>query len=208
VQLSFPGFLADCRRNFGPPPRQFRFWDRVTYLRLPRPTWLERTDKLIAIYDRKRELYVEGEVVWGVVIQANRLLNSAGGKNHPGELVYPLSTGSAVRPNDLGEIAARLAGLKYSAPANPELGFIAHYLTDQRIRVLALPVPRSISPYVECAISTTMFFRHHLPGRILSCPLLPIVVANQPPRIAIPLPGRYWPESFTRWWNAWKGAAK
>ena len=36
----FQEMISQCAANFGAPPRRVSLWDRLTYLRVPRPDWL------------------------------------------------------------------------------------------------------------------------------------------------------------------------
>lgn len=195
--------IGDCDRRFGHTPRTFSLWDRWTYLRIDRPLWLRQSpdDKLNSLFRHANELLREGQIVWGCVIQANTLLMEPGRDDHPGEMVYTLADPSRVSPSELHEVAARIAKLKGTAPDRADLAEIAHYLTDQSIRVLGLEVPRSISPSFPCRISTVMFFRKHLPNRRLTFPLLPILVNPREPYVALPLPVRYWSPELITWWT-------
>ena len=197
-----PALLAECRHNFGPPGRPLSFWDRLTYLRIPRPAWCVSSDQMTQFFRGKNRLLREGEVLWGHIIQANALIYHPGRQNVGGELVYPAATSEQVDHVQLAAIAGQLFSLKGTEPNDPELTAIARYLTDERIRVFGWKVPRSLSGGLNCAISTTFFARHHLPRRKLCCPLLPVIACPPTPQLAMPLPSRYWPRELIEWWSA------
>ncbi|MEM8944501.1 MAG: hypothetical protein AAGD11_04895 [Planctomycetota bacterium] len=195
--------LFDCMANFGNAPRKFSTWDRVTYLRVSRPAWLREfpTDKLALLFSHMSTLFREGRVVWGHIIQANALLFEEGNEDCPGEFVYSLADPNIVKPEHLQKVASSLSSLKGTKPRHPKLAPIANYLTDERIRVFGLQVPKAVSPKVMCRISTTFFVRKHLPNRRLCKPLMPLVVHTQEPYVVMPLPEKYWPEDLIAWWN-------
>jgi hypothetical protein len=195
--------LEACRSNFGEAPRQFSLWDRLTYLRVPKPLWLQqnRKDKMMIHFKHLKTTLAEGTVVWGHVIQANALMFEPGTANCPGEIVYSIHDSSRAKPHDLQEIAQALYRLKGTKPADPELAPIANYLADEYIRVFGLPVPRTISQSLRCMISSTFFVRKHLPKRRLWTPLLPVIVNRTQPHVAVPLPERYWPSDLVAWWT-------
>ena len=194
--------LDVCIHNFGPPPRRFGWRDRVTHLRVPKPAWLRasRGDKLNTLYDHLDELWRDGVVVWGHVVQANQLMFEEGRANCPGEVLFSTADHDRVDPDELGRIAHDLFALKGTKPTDPDLSPIADYLTDEMVRVFGLPVPRSVSGPLPCRISTTMFVRKHLPGRRLCGPLLPVVVHPRRPHVALPLPAQFWPVELAAWW--------
>jgi hypothetical protein len=195
--------LRKCIQNFGQPPRAVSLWDRLSYFHVPKPIWLRLNpaDKLTTHFKNLNTLYSEGIVVWGHIIQANVLMYEEGRHNCPGELVYSINDPNRVDPEYLRGVAQELFRLKGTEPSNPELQTIANYLTDEMIRVFGLPVPSSISQSNRCAISTTYFFRKHLPKRRLCKRLLPVVVNRQKPHTATVLPERYWPLELVEWWS-------
>ena len=158
-------------------------------------------DKLTTLFDHLPQVFTEGTVVWGHIIQANVLMFKPGADNCPGELVYSLDRKRQVQPQYLQELAANLFRLKRTSPDDAELAPIADYLTDEYIRVFGLKVPRSVSPSVPCRISTTFFVRKHLPQKRLCKSLLPIVVLTEKPHVAMPLPECYWPKKLLEWWS-------
>lgn len=194
--------LQECSRNFGNAPRQLSLWDRLIYLRIPKPAWLKnRTDDLTTIFQHLDATFSNGVVVWGHIVQANRLMFEAGKDDCPGEVVYSIEDRARIEATELQEIAHALFTLKGTSPSNTDLIPIADYLTDEMIRVFGLEVPRSVSPVFRCKISTTFFARKHLPGRRLCTPFLPLVVNTQVPHVAMPLPEKYWPKNLLNWWT-------
>lgn len=195
--------IHECIDNFGDAPRKLSFWNRLTYLYLPKPDWLERdpADLLNTIFKNARKVFSEGVVVWGHIIQVNALMFEEGIHNCPGEVVYSLEDSLGTDPNTLERIAHKLFSLKGTEPEDPELEGIARYLTDEMIRVFGLAVPHCISPDIRCQISTVFFVRKHLPMRRVCASLLPLIVLPRHPFVAIPLPERYWPEELIDWWS-------
>ena len=193
--------LDKCVANFGAAPRKFGIWENMSYMNIPRPSWLDAGDQLKTIYDNVKALYRDGRVVWGHVIQANGMLFRDGEHDCPGELVYSLTEGPQPNPQYLKDLAHQLFKLKGTKPTDPDLAPIADYLTDEMIRVFGLPVPTSLSPSLSCHISTTMFVRKHLPMKKLVTTLLPIVVSTNQPHVAMPLPEKYWADELLSWWK-------
>ena len=195
--------LRKCRENFSEPPRSLSWWDRMWYLRISKPAWLHALpeDKLTFHFENIRKLFSEGVVVWGYIIQANGFLMQRGRWNLPGEVVYSVEDALRTTPEDLRDVSYKLGRLKGNQPSSPDLQRIAEYLTDERIRVFGLPVPASISPNLNCRISTTFFVRKHLPQRRLCSPLLPLLVHPRDPFVVTTLPQRYWPPELVEWWK-------
>ena len=199
--------LSQCLVNFGSAPRKFSLYDRWTYLRVPTPRWLfwNAEDRLTILFKHMRKLFRKGLIVWGHVIQANVLMFENGEDNLPGEVVYSLDHSKEIEPRHLRAISRKLGSLKGTKPNNHLLMPIAEYLTDELIRVFGLAVPPSISPDIQCKISTTLFVRKHLPNRRLCSLLVPLVVNPSEPNVVMTLPERFWPSEFVVRWKA--GAA-
>lgn len=194
--------LETCRRNFGEAPREFSLWERTTYLKVPRPAWLGpfSRDDLKLLIRNARNLYRDGVIVWGHVVQANELMFEDGNDNCPGEVVYSLDDSDRVPPMLLGEVASRIFQLKNTQPSDARLRHIADHLTNELTRVFGLSVPSSLSPFFRCRLSTTLFVRQHLPNRRLCAPYFPLIVNPVEPHVVLPLPERYWPESLRDFW--------
>ncbi|MCC9602282.1 hypothetical protein LOC67_17140 [Stieleria sp. JC731] len=195
--------LELCRSNFFGRASIKKVWDKFTYLRVPKPDWLgeDPSDRLSVLFDNLEMLYADGTIVWGRIIQANGLLFESGEDNCPGEVVYSLTDRADNEPECLTDIAGRLYQLKGTTPADSELLNIARYLSDEHVRVFGLPVPHSVNASLRCKISTTYFYRKHLPGGRLCTMLLPIVVSRNSPHFAMPLPQKYWPKELVAWWT-------
>lgn len=195
--------LFECEQNFGPAPRRFSFWDRVTFFRVSKPRWLRANpyDALTNHLKNLESLFASGMVTWGHIVQANSLLFESGRDNCPAELVYSIENLDRINPEYLEQVAEELFWLKGTNPSEKGLKPIAHHLTDEMTRVFGLPVPSSISPALKWKISTTFVVRKHLPGRYLCSSLLPIVLNRREPHFAVPLPVRYWPQKLIEWWQ-------
>jgi hypothetical protein len=82
--------LNQARRNFGPTPRQFG-WLRRIALRLPRPRWFRQGEAFPAleqILTQQNELWHNGEIVWGAVLQATDALFEKGIDDLPAVVLY------------------------------------------------------------------------------------------------------------------------
>lgn len=194
--------IEQCYQRFRAAPRRLPLLDRLFHLRIPRPEWLREdpTDALQVLFDNLDTTYKHGRIVWGHVIQANNLMFQDGDASCPGEVLYTLDDNEWADPQAMSAIAQQLYGLKGTTPSDTELLSIADYLADEMTRVFGLQVPATISPEYRCRISTTYFYRRHLPGGRLRAPMMPILVNPREPYVALPLPGRYWPAPLLSWW--------
>jgi hypothetical protein len=196
--------LRQAAQAFGNPPREFSFWDRLTYLRIPKPGWIKYSprDELRNLFRHRKALLADGVVVWGAIVQANSLMFKRGSSDSPADVVFSLTDAQRVDPGYLLQIARQLFALKGTKPAGPGLAAIAQHLTNERTRVFGLPVPASISPKANCQISTTLLVRKHLPRHRLAGSYFPLLVSKPEPRVVLPLPARYWPPELIEQWSA------
>ncbi|MDB5389447.1 MAG: hypothetical protein JWM11_5093 [Planctomycetaceae bacterium] len=86
--------IEECARNFGEAPRRFSLWDRLTYLRVPRPVWARQNPdhQLNSLFANVTELFEHGVVVWGQFIQANRMLFEPGKWDCPADILFSLKS--------------------------------------------------------------------------------------------------------------------
>jgi hypothetical protein len=204
-------WLAECRNSFGKAPRSF---DGATEKRLlVNPPWITKLyfrDPLAQLVQNStlRNVFRNGTVVWGYVIQANAELFEPSPSaesytfDRPGEIVFSPLGGGAVTPQELEPVASRLAGLRDAKKLNAELQSWADYLLAETTRVVGKPVPSRIASGNRYFVSTTLFRRSHLPGGVLCSPALPIVVAPQQPYFAMALPQDFWSVAMLNWWFA------
>lgn len=155
-------------------------------------------DPLRESVEMSAKLWRGGRVVWGVIVQANAGIYSPGDTDLPGAVLFD-STGRAPVP-DLIAANKRLQALKGTQPDDLSLFPIAHYLTSEVSRNVGLPVPMSISPH-GLVISTVLLCRKHLPSAVLCDGLLPILVNDQLPGIAMIFPSRWWPKPVLSIWQ-------
>ena len=203
-------WLAECRRTFGEAPRHF---DRATENRLlVNPPWITRLrfgNPLARLVQNStlRDLFRDGSVVWGYVIQANEELLEPSPRDEsytydrPGEIVFSPTDNAKITPEHLEQVAKFLSALRRTGKLDPELQSWADYLNAETTRVVGKPVPDRLNLGPPCYASTTLFRRSHLPDGMLQKPLLPIVVAPQQPFYAMALPREFWPESMLEWWS-------
>jgi hypothetical protein len=158
--------LRQAIEAFGQSPRTFSLWDRLTYLHIPKPGWMKYSprDDLRKVFKLKRALLAEGEIVWGMIVQANMKMFKPGAVNSPCDVVYSLADRDRVNPGHLQPIARKLFSLKGTQQSNPALAAIANHLTNERTRAFGLPVPPAISPAARCHMSSTLLVRKHPPG--------------------------------------------
>lgn len=195
--------LSECRENFGGTPRQFPIWDRLNYLRISKPSWLRSnpSDRLNQLVSQSSQVFQDGVLVWGQVVQANQLLFEPGKVNCPALLLYAPDSELQMDPTLLEDVAMRSYELKGTQPREKDRIELAKQLTDETARPMGLQVPRSVCSIGSLVMSCTICVRHHFPKRHLRGNIFPLVRHKNDPSLILPLPGRYWAKRLIEWWE-------
>ncbi|HQV22122.1 MAG TPA: hypothetical protein PLJ88_03435, partial [Agitococcus sp.] len=146
--------IADCIQQL---PIKYR-----PYLQI-HPDWLTEEDELYRQIKAMPSLYKKGKVVWGALIQANKLMFDINEPtaNCPGEVIFDPTGQTDV--DTLRQMAHQLFLLKNSTPTEPDQQAYAQHLKNERTRVFNMLFPQSIAP-LNLRMSTTWFWRLHLPN--------------------------------------------
>jgi hypothetical protein len=166
-------------------------------VRIIAPLWVDR-DPMRRTFFRHTDIWNGGKVVWGRIVQANKLLFGPGDDDCPADVLYDVS--GTLPFTALKEPASRLFGLRSRAPANAEEQAFADHLNDELTRVAGMAVPKSIS---ECPlrVSTVLIHRRHLPDGKLSRSYFPVVMNDMHPGAIMVLPSRWWTKAFSELWT-------
>ena len=148
-----------------------------------------------------RCLLLEGEVVWGALVQANNLLFKPGPNDHPAMTIYAADRSFSGRLEDLRAVAHRLYRLKNTTPEDRDARLLAAAITGEIERGLGWAVPPSLTGGREVLSTTFMVFRDHLPGRLLRSGWFPLLIHDDTPAVVI-VPSVYWPRELVQRWSA------
>lgn len=192
--------LEAVRSAIGDPPRVMEA-SRVAALTPGPPPWFRPDDRLVEVYRRLETLLLEGQVVWGALVQANQLLFKPGPNDHPAMTIYAADRSFDGRLEDLRAIAHRLYRLKNTTPEDRDERRLAAAITNEMERGLGWAVPKSLTGGREVLSTTFMVFRGQLPGRVLQSGWFPLLVHDDTPAVMI-VPGVYWPRELVGRWSA------
>ncbi|MFD7915683.1 hypothetical protein ACFV30_34080 [Streptomyces sp. NPDC059752] len=188
--------IAQCRASLGEAPRHFSWFDKFRYLRIPRSDWVEREDPLAEILKAQDVLLTEGQLVWGAIVQANNDLFVRGWHDLPAAVIYsPDTTVFDDSPDLLLDIARKLYRLKGTRQQDPELAAFSRMLASETDREMRLEVPRRLTGSAAVYCTDIIVARRHLPGRVLSEPVFPLLIAPEHTAMTMMLPSRFWPTS-------------
>ncbi|MEO1267257.1 MAG: hypothetical protein AAFX99_04100 [Myxococcota bacterium] len=202
ITIFLEAALRACRTRFDQAPRSFEGPDAHA-LKLVQPDWLksDSDDHLLWWFDNSERIWRTGDVVWGQIVQANGLLfDQQASGDCPAAVVYNAVPDDRVDPTLLGEVADALFKLKGTFPEEAELDPFAESLTDELARPVHMELPSLLGQGHTLAMGTTFITRSHLPIAFLKSNWLPLVLTPEPPRLALPLPARFWPQRLLDLW--------
>lgn len=199
---SLRSWLEGCRANFGTAPRRFG-WLQKRFLRQSAPSWMQKQpeDRLWQLFQDRDLLLQNGTVVWGHLIQANRLLFEPGPNDHPCAALYSFDPFFDDRPELLEELGHDFYSIKGQQMDDPELQKISDVLQNERQRPLAVPLPARATGGHTMVYAASMVHRAHLPEGVLSNGLFPVLAHPSATPTAMILPSKFWPAEMQRLWK-------
>ena len=193
--------INTCRELFGAPgDRSFGFLECFFYLRINRPTWCDKSDKLFGLFENTWNIINSGNIVWGHIVQANVLLFEKGSDDCPASVIFSPDPELSPSFEQLSAAAHSMFKLKNTTPDDERLRKIADKLTDEMERTFGVNVPSEFCSDYQLYEASTFISRKHLPNRILSKSMFPLLVSSRKPFWCIPLPSRYWPQVLNEYW--------
>lgn len=200
-QASDPG-MADALRQLRSALAQWRRTTepgRLARVAGARPVWMRPTDALSEAVDRQELLLAEGKIVWGSVVQANKLLFKRGDSDHPAMIVYSGQPELEARPAELRAIAQRIYKLKGATPSDPVERAIAAKVTDEMDRTMGWKLPMEL-PARWVLSGAVMVWRKHVPDGVLGGATFPLFVHDGTQAVMI-VPVEFWPEALLELWK-------
>lgn len=203
--LDFAKMLDATEAKLGRPPRKrglfqpdWRMWP---------PDWLTRDDEIIEIFDAESQVLKRGRVVWGVLMQANKMLFSNTGSHAkfgaPAAVLFSEDERARHDPLAIGSWTTRIFAFKEQVeaghpPEDPDERMLGETLARELDRPSRLRVPDQFTPGCEVFMTTIYVDRRHLPNRRLEAGLFPILILPELTGMALVVPHWFWPREFTR----------
>ena len=118
-------------------------------------------------------------------------------------MLYSYSQEGNANPQPLSEYASNLFAIKGEHTGDPEVQKFSDLFEDEyTVESLAIPIPPKITGGVQCQFGAIMVCRKHLPDKILSGGLFPLLVLPSETKAAMILPSEFWDPEFTaNWWS-------
>ncbi len=190
-------WLGQMRDNFLPGRRELIASD-WTYLRIDRPSWLPllSRDPLRRVLRDQRKLYRHGSIVWGALVQANLLLFEPGPEDLPAAIAFSTDEDVDASAPALAQVARKLFHAKENEVEDDDWRDIGAKLADEHRRDTQVIVPSKLTWGAPVTMSAVLVARKHLPNRVLSGSVFPLLVAPSISDWVIVLPSRFWPQEF------------
>lgn len=200
------GIIRSCRNRFGFPPRSLGVVDsnafRLTLTPEVAEQFTETGDPILRILADQTALRDRGQVVWGRLVQANRVLfDPSNPHTLPAIVIYSLDPHFDGRASLLERMARGLFAQKGSVPADPELSEFVRAITGEREQIMRRELPHKYCGGRSVYFTTCFIQPSHLPGNCLVRPTFPLLVNFQETEAVMLLPSRFWPASFASEWR-------
>lgn len=190
IDMLRSGFASVQKRLAGP---------RLAALCAAPPSWMKDSDGLMEVLRQQSLLLAQGQIVWGGLIQANKLLFTPGQDDCPALLVYSADRYFDAHPDELRAVGRQMFALKDTNPADPVLKAAALKVSDEAARDLGFRLPAVFSER-EISAATFMVFRRHIPQGVLTAGLFPILTHPSTPAVMI-VPSDFWPLDLLVMWS-------
>lgn len=194
--------LRTCREMFGARPRTVRPEDRISLSPELKQAFVETRDEMLRIVKDEDLLLARGQVFWGTLVQANKILfDPANRLTCPADVVYSTDPFFDGRPALLSSMARGLYAQKGSTRADREIQGFVNAVTNEMTRVLRREMPHSYTGGRSVYFATCFIQPTHLPFGYLKRPLFPILVNPEETPVMMLLPSRYWPPELADQWR-------
>jgi hypothetical protein len=186
--------LDETRRSLGSAPRSVAVRDN-----LPPPGWMRADDPLRRTYAGHGDLLLNGDVIWGHIVQANTALFRAGNEAAPAQVVYAASADEDVPLDRLRRAAGAASALKGRKAVDPAVDRIAAALAAENDRHDPLDLPAAVTHGSAMRMAIVVVHREHLPSGLLSSFAVPLLASRGRDAVVV-LPRRHWSADLVRGW--------
>lgn len=145
----------------------------------------------------KKPLYIQGQVTYAGLVQANDLLfRLSPHRALPAAVIFSHDEYYKKNPKELNEIGMTLFSYKNKTNAPEGIKKIVHAITDEHQSLHNVPLPTYISQGRQVYYTTIIVYRCHLPhGKIIE-PIFPIVADMKKPKETYIVPMEFWTSAF------------
>lgn len=194
-------WVHEIERALGESPRQLRTLEQSKFS-TPRPPWCVPSDSLLKVRTDRRRLLATGDIKLAAILRYDGVLEERSPVHATADVVYAADQDAALEPQQLAVVRDELLAVARGGTLDGDELIFRDFFGSTDQRGFGVRVPMSIAGEQPVALSSLIVYRHYLPGAVLTRRLLPIIVASEPPRIALPIPKSFWPNDMYDWWLA------
>lgn len=169
--------IVEIRDRFSREKKLFKNKNRN---RMKIPQWIieDKEEPLKVIYKDSKKLIADGDIVLGHIIEAAPELLLEGEIDLPVTIIYSLDSQFS-RGEELEELASKVKESEI-------------FTNSLEKRIFNEKLPSSLVGDREVYMTTLILCRKHLPMRVLSRELLPVIVMPDETNASIVVPKYYW----------------
>lgn len=160
-----------------------------------KPGWVANSS-LDVQYREKNLLIQFGQIVYGVLVEANVQLFSPGANNCPAVFLFSSDEFFNANPKTLADLASEIFNLKNSSSGPAYFSDTAALIKNEMAYFYNFKIPPAAAKNRAVYMSTVLAVRKHLPGKMICGRLLPLL--TDPARCAssFVVPFQYWGEEL------------
>lgn len=176
--VSNAALLANIRAGAGDPVRRFSPRELESLIGAGPPKILRLLDDpLLTVFRDARLLLEHGTIVWAAFVQYNRVLAEPGQGDAAAQIIFSIDPWYDTHVSALANIALNLGFMAEAEQQNDADREFMSLITNDRARPQSVRIPESLCPANHPVwISAIWVFRSHLPGRVISSPIMPLLV--------------------------------
>jgi|GEM_PF-722603 len=155
--------------------------------------WLRNTRQYKETLWDKKPLYINGQVVYASLVQANSILfKKHPAINCPAAIVFSYDEYYKHHPRELHKISNLLFSYKDKTNIHNDIKEITDAITDEYKKLHNVPIPTYLTEGRQLYYTTIMVYRCHLPKGYIVSSLFPIVSDFNKPKETYILPRQFW----------------
>ncbi len=200
--MDYDDILKQVEAALGAAPRSFGLMDRLTWYKQDLPYWDWKNDDIHPSVDYWKRVFAHGRLTWGHLVQANNLMYEKSDVNYPGEVLIWHDRSQPFDFHMCTYAARTLYALKGTSSelTDEEERVFAQNLEGEMHRSYGVPVPARIAQGVDLRTSTIFFQRRHIPNKVITAPLFPLLYLEEGPMVPVMVPHKFWPKEFLAVW--------
>ncbi|MDZ4836410.1 MAG: hypothetical protein SGJ27_21760 [Candidatus Melainabacteria bacterium] len=209
VELTIPenqaasDLLAECRKFYRTPMLDSeRPACKLSLSKELHDLYERSNDAPLRILKEQDNLLERGQIYWGYLVEANRLLlDRANEHTLPAAIIYSTDAFFDSQINLLESIGATVSGMGEQISSDPEIRNFQREISENFEQILRRELPLSMCHGRSVYYATCLVQPQHLPHGHLTNAWFPIIADFQQTEAVMILPSHLWPEKLAAHWR-------